>query len=477
LIARVATTVENALHVELVAATAIGRSVMSELAFEPMHVVAARIRARELSPVEVIEAALAQVAARGEQLNPFITLTADLALEMARAAEREVANGTYRGPLHGIPVVLKDLLQTAGVRTTGGSRVLADWVPDEDAAVVTRLHEAGAVFVGKTGMPEFAVHPTSTNPFWGAVRNPHNPRFDTGGSSSGTAAAIAAGMAWCGPGSDTGGSIRIPAAACGIVGLKPTWGRVSLRGVLPLCTLHDHVGPMARTVRDTALLLQALAGYDPDDPYARDAPVEDYSAGLEDGVAGLRVALLVDDGGGPVDSVIQRAVERGYAILASAGAMLEEVRLPFLHELVFETVTILEETETASDYERYLRERPDDLSPAFRAFATRGLERSGIEVQRARRKTLNAVHQIERALRGYDLIASPTLSTFPPPAGEELLELVRFTTPWDVNGWPSISVPTGLAANDLPIGLQLTARPWQEALVLRAARVVERGDE
>ena len=211
-----------------------------------------------------------------------------------------------RGPLHGIPVVLKDLFQTAGVRTTGGSKALADWVPDEDATVVRLLRDAGAVFIGKTGMPEFATEPTSTNFTFGAVHNPWNLSLDTSGSSSGTGAAVAAGMAWCGPGSDTGGSIRMPAAACGLVGLKPTYGRVSLRGVLPLAASRDHIGPMARTVMDAALLMNALAWYDQDDPYSRDAPIDDFAASLDDGVRGMRVAAFSDDGRDPVPSDILR---------------------------------------------------------------------------------------------------------------------------------------------------------------------------
>lgn len=447
---------------------------MAELAFEPMYAVAERVARQEVSPVDLVEAVLERVAADGERLNPFITLTDDLAREMAREAEREIEQGVYRGPLHGIPVVLKDLLRTRGVRTTGGSRILAGSVPDEDATVVRLLREAGAVFVGKTGMPEFAGLPTSTNPFYGPVRNPWDESRDTGGSSSGTAAAIAAGMAWCGPGSDTGGSIRIPAAACGIVGLKPTWGRVSLRGVLPLCVMMDHIGPMARTVRDTALLMQVLAGYDPDDVYSRDAPVDDYVARLEDGVAGLRVAWLIDDGRGPVDPAIDVAVARGVETLRAAGAQISQITMPFLNDLLWEVLPTLEEAEAAADYEEWLGERPEDFSDEFRTFAEKGLRTSAAEVVRARRRMQHGLHEVERAMTDYDLLVSPTLSIFPPAAGADDIELVRFTCLWDNNGWPAISVPVGLSADGLPIGFQIVARPWQEALVLRAARVIER---
>ncbi len=250
---------------------------VSEIIFEPMHVVGRRLHRCEVSSVDLVRAVLEQVERWGARINPFVTLTADLALEMARERDAELADGVDRGPLHGIPVVLKDLFQTAGIRTTGGSKALGNWVPEQDAMVVRLLRDAGAVFVGKTGMPEFATEPTSTNPTFGAVHNPWNLDLDTSGSSSGTGAAVAAGMAWCGPGSDTGGSIRMPAAACGLVGLKPTYGRVSLRGVLPLAASRDHIGPMARTVEDAALLMNVLAWYDEDDPLARDFPVDDYT--------------------------------------------------------------------------------------------------------------------------------------------------------------------------------------------------------
>jgi Asp-tRNA(Asn)/Glu-tRNA(Gln) amidotransferase A subunit family amidase len=266
----------------------------------------------------------------------------------------------------------------------------------------------------------------------------------------------------------------MPATACGIVGLKPTWGRVSLRGVLPLCVMHDHIGPMARTVRDTALLLQALARYDPADPCSRDAPVDNYLAGLEDGVAGLRVGVLVEDGGPAVEPQIQAAFDRAVATVGGLGAELVEVRLPGSYALVNGPVVVLEDVQAAADYRRYFPERAAELSPQFRAFAESGLRRTGVELELARRAAVNALHQVERALRDVALLLTPGAGVFPPPAGDELLELLRFTNLWDVNGWPAISVPIGLSSESLPIGLQIVGKPWQEALVLRAARAVER---
>ncbi len=446
---------------------------MTELIYEPMYIVAGMLRRREVSAVELVDAALNQIERHGERLNAFITLTAVTA--RARAAERdaELAGGVDRGPLHGIPIVLKDLFDTAGVVTTGGSAVYRERVPEEDATVVRLLRDAGAVSLGKTGMPEFAEEPTSINPTFGGVRNPWNPDLDTAGSSSGTAAAIAAGMAWCGPGSDTGGSIRMPSAACGLVGLKPTYGRVSLRGVLPLAASLDHVGPMARTVRDAALLMQPLAAFDPADPHSRDAPTPHYPAMIEDGVAGLRVGYFTDDGGDPVPDDILAAFQGGLRMLEAAGATLEPVDLSFLRELNEDGALYL--AEVFDHYGGLLDEYSDQLSPYVRDVLEKGRRITGAEVMAERRMRDAKLHRVERALRGYDLIASPTLALHPPAAGEADIRLVRLTSIWDQNGWPAITVPAGVSpVNGLPIGFQLIARPWQEPLLLRAARVIER---
>ncbi len=446
---------------------------MSDIIFEPMHVVGQRVRRRETSSEELTRAVLDQVDRWGERINPFVTLTAELALEMARERDAELADGEDRGPLHGIPVVLKDLFQTAGVRTTGGSKALADWVPDEDATVVRLLRDAGAVFIGKTGMPEFATEPTSTNFTFGAVHNPWNLALDTSGSSSGTGAAVAAGMAWCGPGSDTGGSIRMPAAACGLVGLKPTYGRVSLRGVLPLAASRDHIGPMARTVTDAALLMNALAWYDQDDPYSRDAPIDDYAASLDDGVRGMRVAAFSDDGRDPVPSDILDGFQAGLRTLEAAGAEIVPVDLADLMARL-ETDDIFA-PEMYSHYARLLEERPGDLSGGVRQTLEQGRDTSGARVIEAIRDRDAILHQIDRRLSRFDLAVSPTLGVQLPPAGELCEPLLRFTRTWDHNGWPAISVPVGLSSvTGMPIGFQIIGRPWSEARLLQAARVIER---
>lgn len=442
---------------------------MSNLIFEPMHVISQRIARGELSCETVTEAALSQVVAHQPDLNPFVTITAELARNMAQAADHEIASGHYRGPLHGVPVVLKDLFETASTRTTGGSKTRNATIPDHDATVVKLLRDAGAIFIGKTGMPEFAVTGTSTNPTYGLIRNPWNPAVDPAGSSSGTGAAIAAGMAWCGPGSDTGGSIRMPASACGLIGLKPTYGRVSLKGVLPLNSSLDHVGPMARCVRDAALLLQVLAGYDPEDPQSRNALVDDYMSSLEAGVQGLRVAVLrfsdVE-----IEPTIEAAFRAAVCTLESAGAVIEEIEIPN----ILRAAVPLFMVGILSHYDHLLNEDPDNLSTYFTETLLRARQYTQIDVMVAWREVQNGLHQLERILHFYDLAVSPTLAVYPPAAGELTRgELLQLTAVWNLNGWPAVSVPCGLSPNNIPIGFQIISHPWTEALALRAARVIE----
>ncbi|HEX3724271.1 MAG TPA: amidase [Nitrolancea sp.] len=446
---------------------------MADLIFEPMHVVAERLRRREVSSLELTQAALAQVERWGERMNPFVTLTADLALEMARERDAELADGVDRGALHGIPVVLKDLFETKGIRTTGGSKTLNDHVPDEDATVVRLMRDSGAVFMGKTGMPEFADQPTSVNEAFGAVHNPWNLNLDTSGSSSGTGAAVAAGMAWCGPGSDTGGSIRMPAAACGLVGLKPTYGRVSLRGVLPLSASRDHIGPMTRTVEDAAILMNVLAWYDEADGYSRDMPVDDYAARLNSGVAGLRIAAFADDGEEPIPADILDGFNSGLCTLETAGATVEQIDLVDIHKALETGDTFV--AEMFSHHGHFLTEQPENLSEEVRRTLEKGRDVSAGKVMDALRAEHNLLHQLERRLRGYDLIVSPTLGVHLPEAGVYFSPLLRFTGLWNHNGWPAISVPAGLSTETgMPIGFQIIGKPWSEALLLGAARVIER---
>ena len=433
---------------------------------------AERIRAREVSPVELTEQALRRIAERDPELNAFQLVLRDQALAAARAAEREIAAGRHRGPLHGVPVAVKDLLDLKGTPTTAGSKLRETAVSDADATAVARLRSAGAVIVGKTRLAEFAYSPGSNNSTYGPTRNPHDPSRDAGGSSSGSGAAVASGLAWAALGSDTGGSIRIPASLCGIVGLKPTFGRVSLSGAVPLAWSMDHLGPMTRCVADAALLLELLAGPDPADPRARAVAVPVYTATLGAGVRGLRVGVLGDDGeDDPLASPETLAAWRaGLAALADAGASLQPLDLPMLADVRVVNGALIA-MEAAVWHRPLLRARAADYGEFARlrllsahAFAPGQYLRAQIARARFRR-------EIDDACHGLDLVSTPTMPGPAPPLG--IPASTRHTAPFNLLGWPAISVPVG-SVGGLPLGLQLAGKPWQETTVLRAARVVER---
>jgi aspartyl-tRNA(Asn)/glutamyl-tRNA(Gln) amidotransferase subunit A len=440
---------------------------------QPLHEVAELVARREVSPVELTQLSLDAIEQANPTQNSFRLVMPERALEAARAAEAEIAAGTYRGPLHGMPIAVKDLVDIAGETTAAGSKVLADRVASEDSEVVRLLREAGSVITGKTSMPEFAFSPGSNNQHYGPVPNPWNTERDTGGSSSGSGAAVASGLVYGATGSDTGGSIRMPATLCGIVGLKPTFGRVSARGGVTLSWSLDHFGPMTRTVLDAAIMLDVLAGYDAGDPRTRRVPAGGYADAVEGGVEGLRIALVTDDGGGPMGTPgVMDGLKAGVRTLEAAGAIVEEVVVPELVEFsaLYGALLVIE---AAAYYETFLRDRPDDLgefardrlllayaySPAFFV--------QGSQARAAIRRT------IEERLAGFDLVAVPGMPHEAPPLGV-VQQNTRYTGPFNALGWPAIVVPVDLGADNLPVAIQLAARPWQEPLVLRAGRVVER---
>ena len=434
---------------------------------------AERVRRREVSPVELTEAALARIAERDPLLNAFQVVLADEARAMARQAEAEIAAGNYRGPLHGIPIAVKDLFAMAGTVTTAGSKILADNRTDFDSAVVERLKSAGAVIPGKTKMSEFAYAGSSINAHYGPTRNPWNIEHDTGGSSSGSGAAVADGMVFGALGSDTGGSIRMPGALCGIVGLKPTYGRNSLHGAVTLSWSLDHCGPMTRTVEDAAIMQAILAGYDAHDPRTRRVPVPDYMAALGRGVHGLRIGVLRDDGSDQplaTDEVLA-AWKEGLKALASAGAELIELDLPEINDLRPLNSCILAGEATAY-HEPMLRVRYQDFGefPRQRLISSYAYGPNvGVRGQQARGELR---HKLNRVFDQVDLLSTPTM----PYAAPLLATMTRntwFTGPFNALGWPAITVPVGLGAERLPLALQLVGRPWDEATVLSAAAVVE----
>jgi Asp-tRNA(Asn)/Glu-tRNA(Gln) amidotransferase A subunit family amidase len=443
----------------------------------PLEAAVAALRSGELSARELTEAALARIAKREPELNAFITVTAADARARASRADPTTA-------LAGAPLALKDLFDVAGIPTTAGSKLFATNVPSEDSAVARRLFGAGAVDVGKTNLHEWAFGVTTDNPHFGPTRNPWALDRIPGGSSGGNGAALVAGACFGAIGSDTGGSIRIPAALCGIVGLKPTYGRVSLRGAIPLAWSLDHAGPMARTVRDAALLLQLIAGYDPADPVSADVPVDDYLADIEGGVRDLRIGVVRGrffSRLGPTEQPspdVAAAVRGAIDAFAREGARCEELELPRADELRDTQLVILGTEAAAFHGERIAAHRSEFGKDVAQRIAL-GLTRTGTEYATARRTRDLLRRAYGDALAKWDAILLPTTPiSAPVREGQDAVAaaatLTAYTSPFNLTGVPAISIPCGFDAGGLPIGLQLVARPWAEARLLRVARAYER---
>ncbi|MBX6374965.1 MAG: amidase [Acetobacteraceae bacterium] len=440
---------------------------------------AALVRDKRLSPVEYLRALRARAAALEPKLNAFIRPLWDEAEAAAREAEAEIARSGPRSPLHGLPVGLKDIIDLAGHPTTCHSKILLDNVKQEDAAVVARLRAAGAVFPGKLATHEFAIGgPTFELPFPPA-RNPWNPAHHPGGSSSGSGAAVAARMLPAALGTDTGGSVRNPATQCGIVGMKPTYGLVSRRGVFPLSFTLDHVGPMTRTVADNALLLNAMAGYDPLDPGSVERPAEDYTRDLGGGLKGLRIGFVrhFHETDTPATPEVAAALEEAARLLAREGAVVRDITLPKLGEFAAVNRVILT-SEAAAVHEPWLRERPGDYAPLTLRRLLPGMFVGGVDYVQAQRRRRELVAAVEAAFREVDLLLCASsmdpASRIDDEAETERTYPRQARTPFNVTGHPAISVMCGLSAGGLPIGMQLVGPSWSEALLYRAAAGYER---
>jgi aspartyl-tRNA(Asn)/glutamyl-tRNA(Gln) amidotransferase subunit A len=459
----------------------------SELPGLTLADLAEQLRQRTLSPVELTEATLARIADVDRKLNSFITVAADHAMRAARAAEQEIVAGRYRGPLHGIPVAVKDLFATKGVVTTNGARICRDTVPDHDAFVVGKLAAAGAVLVGKNNMHEFAFGSTTNNPHFGTCRNPWNLDHIPGGSSGGSGAAVAASLCFGSIGSDTGGSVRGPACQCGIVGLKPTYGLVSRTGVFPLSWSLDHAGPLAKTVTDTALLLQAIAGHDPADPSSASVAIPDYAARLDGDIRGLRIGV-------PREYFFERSTEEVETFVRDAirglerlGATIVEVSLPHIEHAAPAGMTIIS-VEAAEIHGEWLRTRPNDYGDDVRPRVMLGALLSGTDYVRAQRLRALVQQDFARVMAEVDLFVSPN-NPVPPPRIDQSMIPVRgkdiwvmalmpsLTIPHNLTGYPALTVPCGFAATGLPVGLQLVGRAFDETTVFRAAYAYEQTTE
>jgi aspartyl-tRNA(Asn)/glutamyl-tRNA(Gln) amidotransferase subunit A len=439
------------------------------------------VRRKSVSPVELTNECLKRIEQFNPALNAFITVIGEEAIARARELEAEQQRGHWRGPLHGVPLALKDLFDTAGVRTTAASAIFADRVPQEDAEVVRRLKAAGAIILGKLNMHEFAYGATSVPSHYGPVHNPWKLDRIAGGSSGGSAAAVAAGLCYGALGSDTGGSIRQPSAYCGIAGLKPTYGRVSTRGVIPLSWSLDHVGPMCRTVADTALLLQPIAGYDPQDVTTVDAPVPDYTQALRAKVSALRLGLPRAIFYEKLDPEIEAAVTKATEILRKLTASAAEVELPR-----YETLPVVP-AEAYAYHTPYLAKSPELYQPSTRA-RIEGGARITAEAYILGRRELDRIRRAVRAVfERVDLLITPTTPLSPatiadsaeagvPPPGGTAISL-RNTSPFDVYGLPTISVPCGFTTSGMPIGLQISGAAFAESTVLALAHAYERATE
>ena len=435
------------------------------------------IRHRKLSPVEYTRALLTRTEALEPQLNAFITQTPEAGLEAAQAAEAEMARGNYRGPLHGIPFAVKDIYDTANVLTSGHSRTCIDRVPKRDATTVARLRAAGAVLTGKLATHEFAHGGPSFDLPWPPARNPWNTAHFTGGSSSGSGAALAAGLVPASLGSDTGGSIRGPAGLCGIAGLKPTYGLVSRAGVLPNSYSYDHCGPMARNAEDCALILNVIAGHDPADPASSMRPTVDYAATLNLGIKGLRIGVIRHfwETDATVHSELPAALETAIGILRELGATVETVTMRPLQDYS-DVKVVTAESELFSLHLRDLIARPQDFGQDFRARALAACLFTAEDYVRSGRERRSILAEMRPLYHRYDLFLTANISAAPRLDEHDMLSFWRrpnLTSPFNCTGGPALALLCGFTAEGLPLSLQLAGRPFDDATVLRAGHAFE----
>ena len=449
------------------------------LHYQTIAEVGARLQSRELSPMELTQAILGRIEALDGDLKSYATVMADSALASARTAEQEIAAGNYRGGLHGVPIAVKDLCFTTGVATMGGARVLRDFVPDIDGTVVQKLNGAGAVILGKLNLTEGAM--AGYNPAFQIPVNPWGADRWSGASSSGSGVATAAGLCYGSLGSDTGGSIRFPAAACGIVGIKPTWGRVSRYGVLALAESLDHIGPMTRSSSDAGVMLQAIAGHDPNDPTSLTAPVPDMLEGLERGVRGVRIGVDERYIGDTVDPELAAAVLEGARLLEGMGAELVPVRMPDIDPFS-RAWGVLCSAEAAAAHRNTYPSRADEYGPWFRGWLELGSRHSATDYAVASYQRLACNGILAEIFDSIDVLVCPSMTTAPErvtpealygPMDEDEWTWGRFTVPFDFSGAPTISLPCGLNSEGLPLGIQFVGRHLAEPLLVQVGHAYE----
>ncbi len=455
---------------------------MSEtpLHFKTITEIAEAIASKQLSPVEITTAMLARIAQLDGQLMSYATVMSEHAMAAAQKAEREINAGTYRGPLHGVPIAVKDLCFTKGVRTMGAAKVLADHVPTFDATVIAKLEAAGAVLLGKLNLTEGAMG--GYNPEFDIPKNPWNPERWTGSSSSGSGVATAAGLCFGSLGSDTGGSIRFPSASCGIVGIKPTWGRVSRYGVLALAESMDHVGPMTRSVTDAGIMLAAIAGPDPNDPTSLPNPVPNMLAGIGQDLQGVRIGFDEHYATNDIDTELAAAVRAGVEVLADQGAEIVEVQLPNVAEYVLAWPTLCAAEAVLAHAATYPSQR-DTYGPWFRGWLDMGAKVTGADYAKANNLRAACTGHLRRVFEEIDVLVCPSMSAPPHRVSPKMLygsydardpKFQRFTVPFDYNGAPTLSVPCGMNSEGLPLSIQFVGKHLTEPLLCRVGHAYER---
>lgn len=459
---------------------------MSEapLHFKTITEVSELIREKRVSPVEVTTAILDRIDQLDSNLKSYATVMADHAIMAAQKAEAEIAAGTYRGPLHGVPIAVKDLCFTKNVHTMGGTQALAEHVPDFDSTVVARLESAGAVLLGKLNLTEGAMG--GYNPKFQIPINPWNAERFAGASSSGSGAATAAGLCFGSLGSDTGGSIRFPAAHCGTVGLKPTWGRVSRYGVLALAESLDHVGPLTRSTADAGIVLGAISGFDPNDPTSLPDPVPNMLEGIDKGVEGVRIGLDLQYATKGIDPELAEAVLAGVKILEGLGAEIVEVQLPDMDPYIA-AWPVLCSAEAVAAHEATYPSRRDDYGPWFRGWLDKGAKVTGAEYAKANNLRAACTGHLRRVFEGIDVLVCPSTAAPPHPVTPEELygplpknrepKFQRFTAPFDFNGAPTLSVPCGFNSEGLPLSIQWVGKHLAEPLLCQIGHAYEGATE
>jgi aspartyl-tRNA(Asn)/glutamyl-tRNA(Gln) amidotransferase subunit A len=459
----------------------------SEICFLSAGELGRLIQKKELSPVEVVEAHLKRMEILEPTLNSFITVLAEQALAAARQAEKEILAGRYRGPLHGVPLGLKDLYYSKGIRTTSGSKIFDACVPDFDSTVTARLKAAGTILLGKLNMHPLAYGPTGENGEYGDMHNPWNPALIAGGSSGGCGSAAASGECTLTMGSDTGGSIRIPSALCGLVGFKPTYGRLSRHGLTPLAWSQDHAGPIVRTVEDCALVMNAAAGYDPGDPTSINVAVPDYTRSLTGEMRGLRVGVPKEYLEAPLDPQVKRSVWKAVDRLNELGAIISEISWP-MYRYCTAISSAIQMSEATAYHSQLIRTHGSRIYPPVRLRLEAGFFISASDYVQAQRARSRFYRESLDLFKKVDLLAGPTVPVTAFKIGTTRVNvadktagviglLTQYTRPFNLNGFPAITVPCGFSDAGLPIGLQLAGRPLEDETVLRAGYAYEQSTD